>query len=97
MAGGDLHKSPELIPRARTPGGRGGTPPLLYEIVFWNARALALMRTTEMITRAATFGQRSLNDAPRMMMPRAILMKCVAGSSRATTCSTGGSEESGKM
>ncbi len=57
----------------RGEGGEG------YPTVFLNARALPATRTTAIASRAATCSQRSANEAPRMMMPREIAMKWVAG------------------
>jgi hypothetical protein len=51
------------------------SPSMPHEIVFWNARALAAMSTVLMASNASTFGQRSVNVAPRMMIAREILMK----------------------
>ena len=45
----------------------------------------------------ATGSQKSKNVAPRITMPRAILMKCVAGSTYETTRSGSGSDAIGKM
>ena len=45
-----------------------------YVTVFLNARALAAISTAEMTRSAATGSHKSKNVAPRITIPRAILM-----------------------
>jgi hypothetical protein len=52
---------------------------LPQEIVFRKARVLARMRTASIARRARTLPQICENPAPRMIIAREILMKCVAG------------------
>ena len=66
-------------------------------MVFLNARVLPPTRIAARIRSATTSGHRSMKPAPRMMIPREIEMKCVAGSTLEMTRRGPGSEDSGKM
>src|SRR5204863_4781131 len=77
----------KAVPRHRTPN---------YVTVFLNAVALSVISTTEIVTSAATDCQMSPKLAPRMMIPREIRMKCVAGRTYDTKRSGSGSPGIGK-
>ena len=57
----------------------GGQRSRDYDTVFLNAFALARISTVEIAISETTGCHRSANVAPRITMPRAIRMKCVAG------------------